>query len=111
LVFVLGRPVYEAEEPYLGGQSYVDNQLKGLGARVVYYEQLIRGAHAGYAEFIEQSERADKLDLIVKAIEGRSVKLDPLVVDAGATEASVESPEASSLSGILTAGVKAEGER
>ncbi len=75
IVFVLGKRVYEAENPVLGA-AYVENQLRGLSARVVYYEELIRGARAGYAEFLEMSERADELDAVVKAIEGRPIPVD-----------------------------------
>lgn len=72
IVFVLGKPVFEAEDE-TWGPAYVDSQLRGLNARVVYYEELIKGARAGYAEFLELSEKADKLDAVVRAIEGRPV--------------------------------------
>lgn len=91
LVFVLGQPVAEVES---FGQSYVEQSLKNLNARVVYYEELIKGARAGYAEFLELSEKADKLDAVVKAIEGRPVIAvgDERVIDSVEVERANVSP-------------------
>lgn len=67
IVFVLGRPVCEAENPALG-EAYVRDTLSHLGARVVYYEQMIENANSAYSAYLERSKQMDKLDAILDQI-------------------------------------------
>ncbi|MCO1349983.1 ATP-binding protein (plasmid) [Burkholderia vietnamiensis] len=76
IVFVLGQPTHEDEDMTLG-RNYVERMLEPLNARVVYYEELIQSANAGYAEFLEESEKADKVARVVSRLTGK--KPDALV--------------------------------
>lgn len=67
IVFVLGMPVLEAENPALG-EGYVRKTLAPLGARVVYYEEMIENANKAYSEYLEQSKKMDRLDAILDQI-------------------------------------------
>ena len=67
IVFVLGMPVLEAENPALG-EGYVRETLAPLGARVVYYEEMIENANKAYSEYLIQSKKMDKLDAILDQI-------------------------------------------
>lgn len=67
LVFVLGRAVEEESNPAFG-KSYVDQLLRPLNARVVYYEQLIQSALQAYGEYLKRSKTADRVEQIVKMI-------------------------------------------
>lgn len=67
IVFVLGKVVREAENAELG-DSYVRNTLTQLGARIVYYEQMIRNANSAYSEYLARSKKLDKLDGIIDQI-------------------------------------------
>ncbi|WP_261533794.1 BbrUII/HgiDII family restriction enzyme [Burkholderia multivorans] len=71
IVFVLGQPTHEDEDVAFG-RTYVARQLEPLNARIVYYEELIQGANAGYAEFLEESEKADKVAQVVNRLTGKS---------------------------------------
>ncbi len=68
IVFVLGQPVRESENASLGGDAYVRKTLSPLGARVVYYEQMIENANKAYSEYLAQSKKMDKLDEILDQI-------------------------------------------
>ncbi len=68
IVFVLGLPVRESENAALGGDAYVRKTLSPLGARVVYYEQMIENANKAYSEYLAQSKKMDKLDAILDQI-------------------------------------------
>jgi hypothetical protein len=68
LVFVLGRPVKEAEEIHLGGPTYVNQTLQPLNARVVYYNEMIEGARHAYGEYMVQSRSLDSLEKIVNKL-------------------------------------------
>jgi hypothetical protein len=64
LVFVLGKPIAElATQPEM-----VRGVLQAMGARVVYYDQLIKHSGDSYAEFLEATKDADAIDKIVSAI-------------------------------------------
>lgn len=67
LVFVLGMPVVQEDNTALGAE-YVRQTLSPLGARVVYYEQMIENANKAYSEYLEQSKKMDKLDAILDQI-------------------------------------------
>ena len=67
LVFVLGMPVVQENNTALGAE-YVRQTLSPLGARVVYYEQMIENANKAYSEYLEQSKKMDKLDAILDQI-------------------------------------------
>lgn len=67
IVFVLGRPVQEAKDPAVG-EERVRQTLIPLGARIVYYEQMIDGANKAYSAYLEQSKKLDKLDEILDQI-------------------------------------------
>jgi hypothetical protein len=70
IVFVLGQPTYEDENIGIGGRAYVARALEALNARVVYYEELIKSANAGYAEFLSKSEKVDKVARVVQRLTG-----------------------------------------
>lgn len=72
LIFVLGKTVQEENDPAFG-KSYVDQLLRPLNARVVYYEQLIQGALQAYGDYLKLSKETDRIDQIVKMI-GESKK-------------------------------------
>lgn len=67
IVFVLGKPVAEAEETYLPA-DYVPKSLQPLNARIVYYDQLIRAARQSYAEYLDRSKQVDKLDKLLSQL-------------------------------------------
>lgn len=67
IVFVLGQPTHEDKDPAFG-RTHVSRSLESLNARVVYYEELIQGANAGYAEFLQESEKADKVAQVVNRL-------------------------------------------
>lgn len=67
IVFVLGKPVAEANETTLGA-DYVSKTLQPLNARIVYYDQLIRAARQSYAEYLERSREVDKLDRLLSQL-------------------------------------------
>jgi hypothetical protein len=68
IVFVLGQTVRESDNIALGGDAYVRKTLAPLGARVVYYEQMIENATKAYSEYLSQSKKMDKLDAILDQI-------------------------------------------
>lgn len=72
LIFVLGKTVYEEEDVALG-KKYVDDSLKGLNARIVYFEQLIQGALQSYGEFLEKSAAHDKVENLVKRLDAKKI--------------------------------------
>lgn len=67
LVFVLGMPIIQEDNTALGA-AYVRQTLSPLGARVVYYEQMIDNANKAYSEYLEQSKKMDRLDAILDQI-------------------------------------------
>ena len=67
LVFVLGMPVVQEDNSVLGA-PYVRQMLSQLGARVVYYEQMIENASKAYSEYLAQSKKMDRLDEILDQI-------------------------------------------
>jgi hypothetical protein len=67
IVFVLGKPVAEAEESYLPPR-YVENLMQPLGARIVYYDHLIRSARDAYAEYLERSRDVDRIDKLLSKL-------------------------------------------
>jgi hypothetical protein len=67
IVFVLGKPVAEDEESYLPPR-YVADLLQPLGARIVYYDQLIRSARDAYAEYLERSRDVDRIDKLLSKL-------------------------------------------
>jgi Histidine kinase-, DNA gyrase B-, and HSP90-like ATPase len=75
LVFVLGRTVQEEDNPSFG-KSYVDQLLRPLNARVVYYEQLIQGAMQAYGDYLRISKETDRIDQIVKMIGEKKQKTE-----------------------------------
>ena len=74
LVFVLGKTVHEADNVALGAQ-YVAESLRPLGARIVYYEELIKGATNSYEEYLNQSREADRVEDIVVKLDRESKAL------------------------------------
>ncbi len=66
VVFVLGKAIKDESEA--GGKQRVRDMLKAIGARAVNYEALITGALDSYAEFLKGSEKADKLDAILRKL-------------------------------------------
>ena len=67
LVFVLGMPVVQEDNSALGA-AYVRQMLAPLGARVVYYEEMIANANKVYSEYLIRSKKMDKLDAILDQI-------------------------------------------
>jgi hypothetical protein len=67
IVFVLGKPVAEDEETGLPPR-YVSGLMQSLGARIVYYDQLIRSARDAYAEYLERSKDVDRIDKLLSQL-------------------------------------------
>ncbi len=68
VVFILGRPVAESEEVHLGGTTYVQETLRPLNARIVYYDEMINNAQQAYAEYLDRSKVVDRLEAIVEQL-------------------------------------------
>jgi hypothetical protein len=68
IVFVLGKPVAEAEDAYLPA-DYVGKTLQPLNARIVYYDQLIKSSRDAYAEYLERSRELDRIDGFLSKIQ------------------------------------------
>jgi hypothetical protein len=85
IVFVLGKRVTEESHPAFG-RVYVENQLKPLNARIVYFEELIQNALLGYSDYLERSKEYDK-------IEGIMAKMDAAALSAAASEKSKDAGE------------------
>jgi hypothetical protein len=66
VVFVVGNPPVEVNT---NGLAYVTKALDALNARFVHYEELIRRAHGAYGEFMDQSKKLDKVDLILNRLD------------------------------------------
>ena len=66
VVFVLGQPIKEESER--GGKERVRDALKAINARAMNYEALLSGALESYSEFLKGSEKADKLDAILRKL-------------------------------------------
>lgn len=66
-VLLLGEPPREYANP--GGQQRVDGALKPFGARIVFYEELLRNARQAYQDYLKKRAFVDKLDEVIKAIE------------------------------------------
>lgn len=65
IVFVIGKPLLVAGEL---GQDYPAKVLEPLGARVVYYEQLIQSARSAYGEFLSRSKERDRISDVVASL-------------------------------------------
>ena len=68
IVFVLGRPVPESENTALGGPRYVEDQLKPLNAKVVYYDEMVANAQKAYGDYLEKDKELGRLDAILKKL-------------------------------------------
>lgn len=68
IVFVLGRPVPESENIALGAHRYVEDQLKPLNAKVVYYDEMVANAQKAYGEYLEKDKELGRLDAILKKL-------------------------------------------
>jgi hypothetical protein len=64
IVFVLGKTVVEQDNPAFGKQQ-VDETLKPINARIVYFEELIQHALLGYGDYLERSAQFDKIEAIL----------------------------------------------
>jgi hypothetical protein len=66
VVFVLGKTV----EDELTNPERVKYAMASVspGSRITHYDTLIKGAHAAYADYLEQSKKLDKLEAIVNGI-------------------------------------------
>lgn len=66
VVFVLGKTV----EDELTNPERVKYAMASVspGSRITHYDTLIKGAHAAYADYLEQSKKLDKLEAIVSGI-------------------------------------------
>ena len=65
IVFVLGTQVKEqADKP-----QFVENQLKTINARMVYYDQLIEQATRSYGEYLEASDKISRVEQIMRKLD------------------------------------------
>ncbi len=71
VVFVLGKPVAEADT------QYVNQTLAPMNGRVVYYEQLIESAKNSYATFLEGSAKINSIEKLLEQITPTS-ELSPI---------------------------------
>lgn len=72
IVFVLGRPVAEENDPAFGPQI-VRDMLKSMGARIVYYDEMIVNAQKAYSEYAEKEKAVNKLDKVLQALDNTCV--------------------------------------
>ena len=72
IVFVLGRPVPEENDLALGPQVVRDT-LKSMGARIVYYDEMIVNAQKAYSEYSEKERAVNKLDKVLQALDNTCV--------------------------------------
>ena len=72
IVFVLGRPVAEEYDPAFGPQI-VRDMLKSMGARIVYYDEMIVNAQKAYSEYAEKEKAVNKLDKVLQALDNTCV--------------------------------------
>ena len=66
-IVLLGEPPREYSNP--GGQERVDRALDPFGARIVFYEALLRNARQAYQDYLSKRSQVDKLNEVIKAIE------------------------------------------
>ena len=66
VIFVIGIPVKEEKD----NPRRLKLSMDGIspGSRIVYYDTLIEGALKSYSQYLEESEKLDKLDSIVKML-------------------------------------------
>ena len=67
IVFVLGRPVKEQGETAFE-PTHVQDALRTIKSRTVFYNEMIENAQKAYAEFIEHTKTMDSLDDILSKI-------------------------------------------
>jgi hypothetical protein len=87
IVFVLGKRVTQELNPAFG-RKYVEDTLRPLNARIVYFEELIQNALLGYSDYLERSKQYDK-------IEGILSKMDVATATATATTVTATLPAVS----------------
>jgi hypothetical protein len=66
-VVLLGRRPREWADS--DGQAPALNALKGYGARVVFYDELLSNAQKAYRDYFVQRELVDRLDQVIKGID------------------------------------------
>jgi hypothetical protein len=72
IICLVGKPPPEWEDlPGTGPQGVVDG-LKILGARIVFYDELLTNAQQAYADYLDAHVKIDKLWGVFDAIENFS---------------------------------------
>lgn len=67
ILFVVGRPIDNNDS--LDNRTIVDNIIKPLNARIVYYQELIQNAFKAYSEYIAANKQAQPLIEIFDKLE------------------------------------------
>lgn len=89
IVFVLGKPVYEELDTAFG-KKYVDDSLKLLNARIVYFEELIKDALNSYSDYLDQSAKFDKIEQIINQLDAPPILLAAPAVEPKPADAQPE---------------------
>ena len=78
IVLLLGRK--PTEWANLGGRERAEQVLKPYGARIVFYDQLLKDAYNAYADYMEKKQIIDRLAEVMQAIDDYAPSTD---ADAG----------------------------
>jgi hypothetical protein len=69
VVFVLGGKPAVTAKIRMDPDEYIETNLKMIGGRIVYYDQLITNALAQYDEYLAASTRAKRLDELLGSLD------------------------------------------
>lgn len=61
VVFILGRSVAEDTQ-------YVSDVLRAINGRIIYYDELIRGAQSAYSEFLKSQAKVDSIEKLLRGL-------------------------------------------
>lgn len=67
IVLLLGKKPRQAQDP--DGEETIKKTLDPLGARIVYYDELLSDSFDAYKEYLDKKRHLDKLGNIISAIE------------------------------------------
>ena len=67
IICVVGSDLREWTDP--AERTVTEDTLRIIGARVVTYQQLIRGSEANYREFLQRHEDAGRLSRLISEID------------------------------------------
>ncbi|WP_370970095.1 ATP-binding protein [Amycolatopsis sp. cg9] len=69
VVFVLGVKPTAKKRGLRSEQEYIDSQLRVCNGRIVYYDAMIHNAQEQYADYLEASDKAAKLNEVLDSLE------------------------------------------